>query len=303
MSLPRNRGVESMTVARMIALVTASAMLTAATGPDSPYAGEVRSKDGTRIAFECVGEGPELLIVHGGTGDRTRWTPLFSYLQRDFTVCAMDRRGHGQSADNSSYSLAREAEDIVAVVESRKRPVAVLGHSFGGVAAYEAAHLSRRIDRLLLYEPPVGLSDHAAILSRMEAQIAAGEREAATIAFFRDIVRQTPEEIASMRARPSWSAIVGSIEGSIRQDRALSANGWDAARARRLRTPTLLMIGSRTANPELRRAVENLAAALPNARIAVLEGQEHNAMDTDRPGLALVVRTFLTESRQPAAWE
>ena len=37
----------------------------------------VRSKDGTSIAVECAGTGPSLVIVHGGTGDRTRWTPLF----------------------------------------------------------------------------------------------------------------------------------------------------------------------------------------------------------------------------------
>ena len=37
----------------------------------------VRSKDGTLIAVECAGTGPSLVIVHGGTGDRSRWTPLF----------------------------------------------------------------------------------------------------------------------------------------------------------------------------------------------------------------------------------
>ena len=106
----------------------------------------VRSTDGTLLSVECAGSGPELLIVHGGAGDRSRWTPMFPYLQGDFTVCAMDRRAHGQSGDTPPYSLRKEAEDIVAVVESRGRPVAVLGHSYGGVAAWlrrlpHASHL------------------------------------------------------------------------------------------------------------------------------------------------------------------
>src|SRR6266545_1767076 len=59
----------------------------------------ISSKDGTLIAMECAGEGPTLIMVHGGVGDRTRWTPMFPLLSSRFTVCAMDRRGHGLSAD------------------------------------------------------------------------------------------------------------------------------------------------------------------------------------------------------------
>jgi pimeloyl-ACP methyl ester carboxylesterase len=68
----------------------------------------VRSKDGARIAVECTGEGPSLLIVHGGTGDRSRWKPLLPLFASQFTVCAMDRRGHGESEAGSNYSLRKE---------------------------------------------------------------------------------------------------------------------------------------------------------------------------------------------------
>src|SRR6266581_6679308 len=76
----------------------------------------VRSKDGTRIAVECLGEGPSLLIVHGGTGDRSRWKPLLPLFASHFTVCAMDRRGHGESEAGSTYSLTKESEDVAAAV-------------------------------------------------------------------------------------------------------------------------------------------------------------------------------------------
>ena len=72
----------------------------------------VTSKDGTRIGLECAGTGPTLLFVHGGVGDRTRWTPMFPLLAAKFTACALDRRGHGASGDASGYSLSKEAEDV-----------------------------------------------------------------------------------------------------------------------------------------------------------------------------------------------
>jgi pimeloyl-ACP methyl ester carboxylesterase len=52
-----------------------------------------------------MGHGPVLLIVHGGIGDRRRWQPLMPMLATRFTVCAMDRRGHGDSEPGRSYSL------------------------------------------------------------------------------------------------------------------------------------------------------------------------------------------------------
>jgi pimeloyl-ACP methyl ester carboxylesterase len=115
----------------------------------------VTSKDGTRIGVECAGTGPTLLFVHGGVGDRTRWTPIFPLLTSQLTVCAMDRRGRGASGDSREYSLQNEAEDVAAVVNSRSGSSFVFGHSYGGVAALEAAFLTDRIAKLMLYEPPL----------------------------------------------------------------------------------------------------------------------------------------------------
>ena len=109
----------------------------------------VASRDGTAIAIECAGAGPSLVIVHGGTGDRSRWTPLFPLLAPQFRVCAMDRRAHGASGDSPAYSLQKEVEDVVAVVEAQAGPVFVLGHSFGAVCAFEAAFQTAKIARLV----------------------------------------------------------------------------------------------------------------------------------------------------------
>jgi pimeloyl-ACP methyl ester carboxylesterase len=253
----------------------------------------VASRDGTPISVECKGSGPTLLLVHGGTGDRSRWTALFPFVASHVTACAMDRRGHGTSGDSPNYSLQKEAEDVMAVVNSRPGQVFVLGHSFGGVAALEAAFLTDRVSKLVLYEPPVRNPDHDAILARMQRLIATGNREEALLTFFREIVMISPGEIAAMKARPSWPALLASVEASIRQDRVLGAYRFSAARMRTLQTPTLLLSGSKTASPDLKLALTSLASSLPNAKAVVFQGQEHNAMDAIPQEFADRVLEFL----------
>jgi pimeloyl-ACP methyl ester carboxylesterase len=258
----------------------------------------VTSKDGTPIAIECAGAGPSLVIVHGGTGDRSRWKPLFPLFASHFTVCAMDRRGHGASGDSPDYTLQKEAEDVAAVVNSRPGPVFVLGHSLGGVCSLEAAFLTDKISKLVLYEPPVQERDRSEIASQMESLVRVGEREQALTLFLRDVVMVSPAEIEAMKRRPSWPKMVDGIESQVRQLRALDAYHFDPNRMRMVKIPTLLLTGSKTASPDLKRAINVLMNTLPNGRLIVMEGQEHNAMDTIPHEFAKVVTSFLLETRE-----
>ena len=253
----------------------------------------VPANDGIAIALECAGAGPNLVIVHGGTGDRSRWKPLLSLFASHFTVCAMDRRAHGASGDSPDYSLGKEVEDVVAVANSRPGPVFVLGHSYGAVCALEAAFLTDKISKLVLYEPPLQDLDHTAVAARMDKAIKAGDREGATVTFFQEIVMVSPSEIAAMKARPSWPALVASVEPQLRQIRALAAYRFDPKRMRTLKTPTLLLTGSKTQSPQLKLAIDGLMHSLPNRSLVVFEGQQHNAMDTIPQQFASVVTDFL----------
>lgn len=254
---------------------------------------KVTSKDGTRIIVECAGAGPSLVIIHGGSGDRSRWTPLFPLFVSRFTVCAMDRRGHGASGDSPDYSLQKEAEDVVAVVNSRPGPVFVMGHSYGGVSAVEAAFLTNKISKLVLYEPPLQDLDHTAVAARMERMIRAGDREQALVTFLREIVMISPSEIVKMKERSSWPGRVAAVDPQIREIRALSGYRFDPKRVSTLKIPTLLLTGSRTASPQLKKATGALLESLPNRTLFVFEGQEHNAMDTVPEQFAEAVENFL----------
>ena len=265
----------------------------------------VKSKDGTLISVECAGTGPSLVIVHGGIGDRTRWKSLFPLFASHFTVCAMDRRGHGASGDSPDYSLQKEVEDVAAVCNSRSGPVFVLGHSYGAVCALEAAFLTNKISKLVLYEPPLQDLDHTAVAARMKKMIQAGDREKASVTFLQEIVMISPSEVVAMKARPSWPALVASIDSQLRQIRALAGYRFDPKRIGTLTVPTLILTGSKTSSPQLKLAINGLMQSLPNRRLVVFEGQEHNAMETVPEEFANTVIDFLrsTESTEGTSQE
>jgi pimeloyl-ACP methyl ester carboxylesterase len=67
-----------------------------------------------------------------------------------------------------------------------------------------------------------------------------------------------------------------------------------------LKAPTLLLTGSKTASPDLKRAIGVLMTTLPNRSLFVFEGQEHNAMDTVPQQFAEVVTKFLLDTKSKA---
>jgi pimeloyl-ACP methyl ester carboxylesterase len=60
-----------------------------------------------------------------------------------------------------------------------------------------------------------------------------------------------------------------------------------------VKVPTLLLTGSKSTSPYLKRAISSLQASLPNSTLTVIEGQQHNAMDSGREQLAQAITSFL----------
>ncbi len=87
--------------------------------------------------------GLPMLLVHGGTADRTHWLPLVPPLAERFSVDAMDRRGRGLSTDEiGPYSIEREAEHVVGVVKAAGSGGNVIAHTDGAVCALGAAFVT-----------------------------------------------------------------------------------------------------------------------------------------------------------------
>src|SRR5690606_30206164 len=96
-------------------------------------------RDGTRIGYLRLGEGPGLVFSHGSLTTGDDWLPVASRLADRFTCYVMSRRGRGRSAAGPAHSLERECEDIAAVLAEAGPGAYLLGHSYGAICALETA--------------------------------------------------------------------------------------------------------------------------------------------------------------------
>ncbi len=253
------------------------------------------TSNGVAIAFRREGAGRPLLLVHGTTADHRSWAQVTPLLAADCTVYALDRRGRGESGDETDYSLKREAEDIAAVVEGIGGPVCLLGHSYGALCSLEAALLTGQVGQLILYEP--GLAGDIPLYppgvpERMQGLVDAGDLETAMLVLFREVVRMPDHELEEYRQSPLWADRLPLARTIPREMAAELAYVFDPARFAALRVPALLLQGG-DSPPALKQATARVAAALPDSRVVVLPGQGHIAYRTAPELFAREVLRFL----------
>lgn len=222
------------------------------------------------------------MLVHGTSADHTRWARVLPELEQRFTVFAIDRRGRGESGDATEYALEREYEDVTAVVDAVGEPVTLLGHSYGGICALEAALRTQAVRRLILYEPPIPTAVEIYVpgmIGRLDALLEAGEGEAVLTTFLSEVVRVPPEQLEHLRSLPGWSDRVDSAHTVVREIHAHAAYRFERERWLGFATPALLLLGG-DSPPLFAEAIELLRATLPRSTVRILEGQHHMAMET-----------------------
>jgi pimeloyl-ACP methyl ester carboxylesterase len=262
---------------------------------------KVVSRDGTSIAFQRSGAGAPLVLVHGTSGALQSWALVLPFLEKCFTVYAIDRRGRGESGDSADpYAMEREFEDVAAVVDAVGSNVHLFGHSYGAICALEASLLTARLDRLVLYEPPISGSgsdgSEDKVVKSMQSLLAAGDREGVLTMFMTEMVRRPPHEIALSRSLPAWPTRVAAAHTLPREILALRKYSFEPRRFKGAARPTLLLLGS--ASPDhFRTAVRLLESVLANSKTVVMAGQQHAATETAPELLAEAVSAFLL-SRQ-----
>lgn len=255
-------------------------------GTDGATPTRVTSRDGTQIGFWTSGAGPPLVLVHGAPADHTRWRPLLPHLEPHVTVHALDRRGRGASGDGPDYHLTREFEDVAAVVdavaEASGSRVDVYGHSFGGLCAFGGAALTGNVRRLVLYEgwplvrPEVTFGLPPGLGERLRRLLEDDDREGVVETVLRDLAGATEDELRALRAQPSWQARVAAAHTIPRELQAVTDAPLVAEQARRISARALLLVGSDSTDASVA-DVEAVAAALGDARVVVLAGEQHVA--------------------------
>lgn len=241
----------------------------------------ITSKDGTKIAYIKSGNGPALVLVHGTTIDHTQWANLIPILSQHFTVYAIDRRGRGQSGDTQPYALSREFEDIAALIDAIPQKVNLLGHSYGALCALETALLTKNVNKMVLYEPPIYVtfkfSYPPGMLDRIEAFVKEGNAEEALL-FLYKMAGTRPNEVELLRSFPSWQSRISASNTIVRELVGVQEYSFDANRFKDLKNPILLLHGG-DSQPFYKTAIETLSQSLPCSKMEALPGQQHEAID------------------------
>jgi pimeloyl-ACP methyl ester carboxylesterase len=262
------------------------------------------SQDGTPIAVFSAGHGPPLVLVHGATADHTTWRTSGPLLAARHTTHAIDRRGRGASGDAPRYAIEREFEDLAAVVDTlaakSPAPVDVVGHSYGGRIGLGAALLTRNLRRLVVYEgapSPLGGPGYqdAGTIARVEALVAAGDRDEALETFMREIVGMPDDDLDAFRGDPIWARRASAMDTTIRELRAEVEPAASLEALGAVRQPVLQILGG-ASPPIFGEATRALDARLSNGRIVTIEGARHAAHHTHATAFVAVIEAFLAAS-------
>ncbi len=157
--------------------------------PEGPgrFAGEVRTTpatDGVILEYETVGEGPSVVLLHGGfVGRRAFWRQR-SVLAERFRLLLISSRGHDgtDGALPVTFGFASsEVEDVCAILNAEGVDrTHLIGHSTGGATAFAfARRYPERVERMALIEPTLLAllppEEHQRVGDELMGVISAGE--------------------------------------------------------------------------------------------------------------------------------
>ena len=236
-----------------------------------------QSPDGTQIAFDVTGQGPTVILLHGGGESRQVWHDA-GYVDRtraSFRVISMDIRGHGESdkpVDEAAYTTDKLVQDILAVADYCEAETFVLwGYSYGGnISRYLAAQSDRVAGSVIIGIPfGPGASDEFRTYIEEEEnhwRPILQAQEANTLDWDK---LSNEDQVVLREHNPSLSlAWVNAILD------------WTSVLPGDLRSPTLWLIGSE--NKGAMASLSEFQESLPNSvQVLVIEGFTHEQEFTD----------------------
>jgi pimeloyl-ACP methyl ester carboxylesterase len=269
------------------------------------------SVDGTEIAGKVKGEGPPLVLVHGGIGDgESAWESLVPHLNERFTCYLPSTRGRGLSADNPDHSPPRLQDDVTAFVDSIGEPVGLIGWSGSGAWVLGAAARSASVAAVAAYEPGVisamgkdDLGRTASILEQMGLAAADGQLVDALRAFVPWICNDS--EIGSLEQTDffeRWKGSVPAMLRFVRQDASYEGvRSTDPEELARIAVPALLLRGELTRlGTWFADTAQLIAHHVREAQVCVLPGVGHFAPVLEPESIADELIGFFASVRQPA---
>jgi pimeloyl-ACP methyl ester carboxylesterase len=234
----------------------------------------VTSTDGTSLWYATAGSGPPLILVGGGLDDGAENAPLMPLLAERFTVYNYARRGRGENGDTLPYAVAREIEDLAALISVAGRAVHLFGASSGGALALHAGATGLAVERIAVYEVPYMTSSSMVTAFRAYGKelgilLESGQRGAAVELFMR-LAGAPDAEISAARQLPVWPGLER-LAPTLAYDAAcLGDRGVPVRMLAQVKVPVLVATGDLFGE-----AADMVVDALPDATRLVITQQGH----------------------------
>lgn len=274
-------------------------------GPDRPASASAHegyaAVENAKLYYREVGEGPPIIIVHGGPDfDHGYLLPDMDRLADGYRLIYYDQRGRGKTIGRprpEELTVRRSVEDLEGLRRHlRLEPVAVLGHSWGARPAMEyAVRYPEHVSHLILLNPIYAsradrarvteerarrLAPHRAELDALESSAAYGRGDPATVAAYYRIVysvcirRREDLDRLDLKLRTPEAILSGREVEDRLLDEMNFANSPDLLpRLRDLPVPTLVVHGDYDVIPP--EVAAHIAETVPDGRFVLLPDCGH----------------------------
>ncbi|MFD7623994.1 alpha/beta fold hydrolase [Streptomyces sp. NPDC059802] len=238
--------------------------------------------DDGRLVYRDTGEGPLLVLLHGGFLDHGMWDDQVSELARDHRVIVPDARGHGGSS-NASRPF-RHTDDLAALLRHLDAgPAVLVGVSMGGATALDTALEHPDLVRALVVsgagtsEPEFHDPWSRQVLAEQARSLAAGDIGGWVDAFmlFAAGPHRTLDDVdgAVVRRLRAMAERTLAKHTADEPDRLVSVSDtW--ARAAKIDVPVLAVAGAIDSDDHLAMS-RRLARTVADGREAIVEGTAH----------------------------
>lgn len=258
------------------------------------------------VAYDIVGRGEPLLLLHAGVADRRMWYPLLERLAGEFRLILPDLPGFGETLiPDREFSYATMVTDLLDEL-GIESPIWVVGASFGGQIAVNLALLyPERVAGLILAAPIVQGYEPGSEIQNF------GEREDALLDMndisgavelnlrtWVDGTLRSPEEVSS-RLRQRVAEM--QEEAFLHEEPPGAAVEWPEPpaieRLSEITVPTLVLCGDLDLEEVFEHA-RQISSGLPSWQTEIVLDVAH-MISMERPrGFAKRVISFISESKE-----